>query len=83
MIINIIFINYYKERNKIHISTDKEHPFSNKTVSNKFGSWSNALVKAAIPLNINKPQEVNCNQCHKLFTKMYNQITKTNNNLYK
>jgi hypothetical protein len=28
-------------------------PFSSRTVSNKFGSWSNALIDANIPLNVN------------------------------
>jgi hypothetical protein len=70
---------YYKDNNKIPISRDKEHPFSYKTVSNKFGSWSNALIEANIPLKYNKSQEVKCNQCNKLFIKLFNQIKKSGN----
>lgn len=71
--------DYYKKYNKTPISRDKQHPFSNKTVYNKFGGWNNALIEANVPLNLNKPKEVICNQCNKKFTKLYNQINKSNN----
>lgn len=71
---------YYKKNKSIPIAKDKQHPFSDKTVLNKFGSWNNALIKAGIPLNRQEPIKVNCKQCNKLFTKRYNQITKTENN---
>ena len=35
--------NYYTENKKSPISTDKTHPFSAKTVRNKFGTWSNLV----------------------------------------
>ncbi len=70
---------YYNKYNKTPISRDKSHPFSDKTVYNQFGGWNKALIEADIPLNVNKPKEVICNQCNKLFTKLYNQIKTTNN----
>jgi len=30
------------------IAGDKEHPFSERTVYNKFGSWNDALIEANI-----------------------------------
>lgn len=60
---------YYKKYNKTPIAKDKKHPFSDKTVCNKFGGWNNALIKAKIPLNINKAHEINCKQCNKVFIK--------------
>jgi hypothetical protein len=71
---------YYKINNKIPLLIDKTHPFSQKTVYNKLGSWTNALTEACIPLRINKPLEVECNECKKYFTKHVNQIKKTNKN---
>lgn len=43
---------YYKKYNKIPIPEDKEHPFSDRTVYNKFGGWNNALIEANIPFNV-------------------------------
>ena len=51
---------YYEKNNKIPLSRDKEHPFSAKTVSNKLGSWGEALTIAKIPLSRNNPVEVKC-----------------------
>ena len=34
---------YFEKYKSIPIAKDKQHPFSDKTVLNKFGSWSNAL----------------------------------------
>jgi hypothetical protein len=70
--------DYYKSNNKPPIAKNKQHPFSCKTVYNKFKGWNNALKLAGIPLNINKSEEINCNECNKLFIKTYNQIKKTN-----
>lgn len=71
--------DYYITNKKTPISTDKNHPFSYKTVSNNFGSWGEALVIANIPLNINKSQKIKCKQCDKLFTKLFNKIKKSEN----
>jgi hypothetical protein len=70
---------YYKINNKTPIARDKEHPFSSRTVYNKFGSWSNALIDANIPLNVNKPKKVICKQCKKEFVKLSKEIKKSNN----
>jgi len=70
---------YYKKNKQTPLSKDKEHPFSDKTVGNKFGTWNKALIEANIPLNINKSQQVNCNHCKKEFTKLFNQIKKSEN----
>jgi len=70
---------YYKKYNITPIAKDKKHPFSDKTVYNKFGGWNNALIKAKIPLKINKAQEINCKQCNKVFIKLFNQINKSKN----
>ena len=71
---------YYVKNNKIPTVIDKEHPFSQTTVYNKFGSWNNALLEANIPFNKNKPIEVKCENCNIIFTKLVNQINKSNNN---
>lgn len=39
---------YYEKYNKIPIAGDKEHPFSERTVYNKFGGWNNALTEAKL-----------------------------------
>lgn len=70
--------DYYINNKSVPKSRDKSHPFSDKTVYNKFGGWNKALIEADIPLNVNEPKEVICNQCNKLFTKLYNQIKKSN-----
>lgn len=48
-------------------------------MSNKFGTWYNALTKANIPPNLNPPQIINCKQCNKEIVKEINQIKKSNN----
>lgn len=70
---------YYEKNKKIPLSKDKEHPFSDKTVANKLGSWNKALTNANIPLRINKPVEVNCKQCNTLFKKQVKEIKKSEN----
>lgn len=40
--------NYYETSEKIPIARDQQHPFSDKTVLKKFGSWNNALVQMGI-----------------------------------
>lgn len=54
---------YYEKNNTIPIAKDKQHPFSDKTVLNKFGSWNNALTIANIPFSKNKARKVKCKQC--------------------
>jgi hypothetical protein len=71
---------YYKENNTIPSSKSNDYPFSSKTVQNKFGSWSAALLNAEIPLRINKPIEVICTNCDKIYIKRLCQIKKCNNN---
>jgi hypothetical protein len=39
---------YYEKNKKIPLSRDKEHPFSAKTVSNKFGSWARPVATILI-----------------------------------
>jgi hypothetical protein len=70
---------YYEKNKKIPLSKDKEHPFSDKTVGNKFGTWNDALILAKIPLVRNNPVQVNCNNCKKEFTKLFNQVKKSEN----
>ena len=71
---------YYIDKNKPPLSCDK-HPFSRKTVTNKFGSWSEALTAASVPLNANPPRNVLCQQCNKEFKKLESQIKKSKYNL--
>ena len=66
--------DYYIQHRDIPKYAEKQHPFSSRTVGNRFGSWGNALKLAGVPLRINDPQEVVCTQCSKTFTKLYNQI---------
>lgn len=72
--------NYYTQHNDIPKSKDKNHPFSDGTVKNRFGSWTNALIEANIPLRVNPSQIVNCKQCNIEFRKLHNQIQKSTNN---
>ena len=70
---------YFEENNKAPLSTDKKHPFSAKTVSNKFGTWGNALkIAGLLPLK-NDPLYINCTQCGKLFKKLFNQYKRSAN----
>ncbi len=71
--------DYYEKHKKIPLSTDKNNPFNGKTVSNKFGSWNNALISANIPLKYNKAKDVECKNCGKKFRKHVNQIKKSKN----
>jgi hypothetical protein len=68
--------NYYEKYKEIPKTTNKDHPFCYKTVSNKFGSWNNALFLANIPLRMNKPVDVKCKQCNILFKKHIKEIKK-------
>lgn len=70
---------YYKNNKKIPIAKDKQHPFSDKTVLNKFGSWNEALTIANIPFSRNKARKVKCKQCEKEIIKLVNQINKSKN----
>jgi hypothetical protein len=70
---------YYEKYNKTPIARDKEHPFSDRTVANKFGTWNDALILANIPLLRNNPVQVKCNHCKKEFTKLFNQYKKSEN----
>ncbi len=65
---------YYEKYKKIPLSKDKNHPFSDKTVCNKFGTWNDALILAKIPLLRNNPVGIKCNHCNKEFMKLFNQI---------
>jgi hypothetical protein len=70
---------YYEKNKKLPLSKDKEHPFSDKTVGNKFGTWNDALILSKIPLIRNNSVQVNCNHCQKEFTKLFNQFKKSEN----
>jgi hypothetical protein len=70
---------YYEKNKKIPLSKDKEHPFSYKTVGNKFGTWNDALILAKIPLIRNNPVQVKCKQCNTLFKKQVKEIKKSEN----
>jgi len=70
---------YYKENKKNPLAKDKIHPFSNKTVQNRFGSWNKALIEADIPLLINVPIKVHCKQCNIEFIKRFSEIQKSEN----
>jgi hypothetical protein len=70
---------YYEKNKKIPLSKDKKHPFSYKTIGNKFGTWNDALILANIPLSRNNSVQVNCNNCNIEFTKLFNQYKKSKN----
>jgi len=71
--------NYYNTKNDIPKSRDTTHPFSEGTVRNRFGNWSNALTEAGIPLRVNPSQLVNCKHCNVEFIKKYNDIQRSPN----
>lgn len=71
--------NYYETSKKIPIARDKQHPFSDKTVLKKFGSWNNALSIANIPFSRNEARKIKCKQCEKDIIKLVNQINKSKN----
>lgn len=70
---------FYETNKTIPLSRDPRHPFSYKTVSNKFGSWKEALNCANVPSFKNDAQIVSCKQCKKEFSKLANQIRKSKN----
>lgn len=72
--------NYYEKNKKIPRSKDKNHPFTCFKVSNRFGSWNEALKLAGIPILRNTPVKVNCFLCKKDFVKQICGIKKTKNN---
>lgn len=63
------FKNYYKIHTKSPVSKDKSLPFSDKLVCKYYGSWSNALVEAGLPLNRNGKVIVSCTHCSKEYKK--------------
>lgn len=74
------FRERYETTGEIPKARVVKYPFSEKTVSNRFGSWTNALTAAGIPLRAYPPREVSCTTCGTLFMKLENQIKKSVNN---
>ena len=73
-------LRIYKETGEPPKRNTKIPEFSAKTVSNKFGSWGDALTAAGIPLRFQPPEVVECVTCGVSFNKQVNQIKKSVNN---
>lgn len=72
-------ITYYNTHKEPPKAKNSDMPWSDKTVNKYFGSWAEALTACDIPLRVNKPLTIPCDQCGKSFKKKYSQYKKSNN----
>lgn len=72
-------LTYYHMHKQSPKYNDPSIRWSPGTVRVYFGSHANALTECNIPIRMNKPLMINCDQCCKSFTKQCGQIRKSNN----
>jgi len=77
------FKNYYKVHKRSPKSKDKTHPFSDKLVSKYFGTWTDALLTAELPLYRYPKVSVSCTNCGKIYKKGHYETQRYKNNFCK
>jgi hypothetical protein len=69
---------FYKERKFVPRIKDAKHlPFSRNMINTVFGTWSNMLRYADLPLNRNPPRLVECQNCKIKFIRQVKEIKKS------